>query len=41
MASIRAEGRKVHLGYFSTPEEAYQAYAEASGQFHGGFGRLQ
>ena len=40
-ATIVLEGRSRHLGYFTTPEEAHQAYCAASEQFHGGFGRLQ
>ena len=40
-ATIRAEGRCIHLGYFATAEEASAAYREASERFHGEHGRLQ
>lgn len=40
-ATIALEGRCLHLGYFTTPEEAHEAYRAASEQLHGGFGRLQ
>jgi hypothetical protein len=40
-AGIRVEGRRVHLGYFPTAEEAGAAYREASERLHGAHGRLQ
>jgi hypothetical protein len=40
-ATIRAEGRYIHLGYFPTADEAAAAYREASARFHGEYGRLQ
>lgn len=38
-ASIRRNGKRIHLGTFSTVAEAAHAYAEASQQFHGEYGR--
>lgn len=34
VARIRIDGRKVHLGMFSTPGEAHQKYLEAKRQHH-------
>lgn len=39
-ASIRFERRLIHLGYFDTPEDAAAAYAKASAEMHGEFGRI-
>jgi len=39
-ARIRKDGKLYFLGYFSTPEEAYAAYCEASKKYHGEFGRI-
>lgn len=39
VAKIRANGRRVHLGYFATIEAAAAAYAKASAEHHGVFGR--
>ena len=36
-AQIKVNGRKLSLGYFLTPEEAYEAYKEAAIQHHGQF----
>lgn len=38
-ATIRAEGRCLHLGYFPTPEEASQAYETAAKQAFGDYYR--
>ena len=35
-ASIKANGRNVHLGYFKTAEEAHAAYLVAKRQMHQG-----
>jgi hypothetical protein len=39
-ASIRAGGKRIHLGYFSTAEDAHAAYCEAAIRLHGEFARL-
>jgi hypothetical protein len=39
-ASIGNKGKKLHLGSFSSKEEAAKAYADASYKLHGKFGRL-
>lgn len=36
-SNIRSDGRRIHLGLFSTPEEAYAAYCEAALKYHGKF----
>lgn len=36
VAQIGVSGRKVHLGYFSTAEDAHRAYIEAKRKFHAG-----
>ena len=41
LATIVAEGKPLHLGYFMTKEEAIEAYAEASKKYHKEFGRTQ
>lgn len=38
-AKIRVHGKGYHLGSFSTPEAAHEAYARASSAMHGKFGR--
>src|SRR5688572_17444438 len=38
-ASIRANGRNIYLGRFSTPQEANRAYAEAAAKHFGEFSR--
>lgn len=35
-AAIKCNGRQVHLGYFSFPEEAHEAYIEAKRRLHEG-----
>ena len=40
-ARIRVDGKQKSLGLFSTKEEAYKAYCEASKKYHGNFGRTQ
>jgi hypothetical protein len=35
MAYIKADGKRQHLGYFKTLEEAYTAYCKASKRLHG------
>lgn len=39
-ARISAYGRRIHLGYHDTPEDAYNAYCEAARAYHGRFTRL-
>lgn len=40
-AQIRHEGKKVHLGYFLTAQEANAAYAAAARRFYGNFARSE
>jgi hypothetical protein len=40
-ARIVHEGKRIHLGYFKTPEAAYEAYCQASQKLHGEFSRLR
>ena len=35
MAYIKADGKRKHLGYYKTIEEAYKAYVRASHELHG------
>lgn len=37
ISNIRHEGKRIHLGYFDTREEAGAAYAEAAARLHGDF----
>lgn len=37
VARILVNKKRVHLGRFDTPEEAYQAYLQAAHKFHGQF----
>lgn len=36
-ARIRHNGKRIHLGFFSTPEEASKAYKLAAKEYHGDF----
>ena len=38
-ARIWINGKRIHLGMYKTPEEAHAAYAKASRELHGEFGR--
>lgn len=40
-AQIRHDGKKLCLGYYDSKESAYEAYREASGKYHGKFGRTK
>jgi HNH endonuclease len=40
-ASIRVNGKKHHLGYFRTPQEAHEAYKKAALELHGEFARFE
>ena len=40
-AEITVHGRKVHLGYFQTPESAHAAYCAASKRLHAEYGRTK
>lgn len=40
-AQIRVDGKKISLGSFATPEEAYEAYKNAAIKYHGEFARLE
>lgn len=41
VAKINDNGRLRHLGYFDTPEGAYEAYCKAAKELHGEFVRLE
>lgn len=39
-AQIKLDGKRRHLGYFATPDEAGRAYDDAARELHGEFARL-
>ena len=41
VAQIMHMGKQKHLGYFTDPDAAHQAYVAASLKYHGEFGRTQ
>lgn len=40
MAYINVDGRHIHLGTYSTKEQAHAAYRAGSQKYHGSFGRV-
>ncbi|HED1260374.1 HNH endonuclease [Enterobacter hormaechei] len=40
-ACIRVEGKRIHLGYFKTAQEAHDKYVEASKNYHSQYTRAQ
>lgn len=40
-AQIQANGKKVGLGYYATPQEAHAVYAKAAAELHGEFARAE
>ena len=40
-ARIRVNRKRISLGNYNTPEEAYAAYCEGSKKYHGEFGRAE
>lgn len=38
-ASIRFEGKRIHLGYFKSAKEAHEKYVEASKKYHSKYAR--
>lgn len=40
-AQIRANGQRLFLGLFHTPEEAYEAYCKKARELHGEYARLE
>jgi hypothetical protein len=40
-AQIQQNNKTHHLGYFSSPEEAHEAYKEAAASLHGDFARIE
>ena len=39
-ALIRVSGKRIHLGYFATKEDAYEAYCKAALELHGEFAKV-
>ena len=39
-SQIKRNNKIIHLGYYDTPEKAYEAYVAASKKYHGEFGRI-
>jgi len=39
-AQIRVTGKRIHLGFFKSKNDAANAYAAASAKFHGEFGKI-
>jgi hypothetical protein len=40
-AVVNTGGKRTHLGYFDSPEDAYAAYCAAAKELHGEFARFQ
>jgi len=40
-ARIKLNGKRKHLGYFDTPEDAHEVYCKVSAELHGEFGRTK
>jgi hypothetical protein len=40
-SSIRINKKRIFLGLFHTPEEAYEAYCQAAAKYHGAFARVE
>lgn len=38
-SQIRIEGRRIHLGFFDTPEQAKESYDKTAKQYHGEFSK--
>lgn len=38
-ASLRVNGKSIHVGYYETPKEAHSAYVEAAKKYYGDFAR--
>lgn len=41
VARIQVDGKRISLGMFGTPEEAYQVYCDAAMRYHGEFARTK